>query len=66
MRRKAEQKNIVDINRKMNGEKVRKIRAEAARLKQKAARKEINTYKSASFQIVTIDFYYFCFKKKWF
>ena len=54
MRRKAVQKKIVDINKKMKDEKVKKIKAEVERLKQKAKRKELNTFKSASFQLVII------------
>ena len=52
MRRKTEQKKMVEINRKMKETKAKRIRGEAERLKEKAKRKEINTYKSASFQIV--------------
>lgn len=58
MGRKENMKKMVEINRKMNDEKKRKVKTEAERLKQRAAQKEINTYKSASFQIVLylIDF----------
>jgi len=52
MQRKKEQNRMVEINRKMREEKGRKLKAEDERLKKKAARKELNTFKSASFQIV--------------
>lgn len=52
MEKKAKSQKIVEINKKMREEKVRKIKAEAERLKNKAKLKELNTFKSASFQIV--------------
>lgn len=56
MRRKSEQKKMVEINKKMKETKAKRVRGEAERLKEKAKRKELNTYKSASFQIVILFF----------
>lgn len=61
MRRKAEIKKVVDLNRKIKEEKVKKIRAETERLKNKAKLKELNTFKSSTFQIVI--FLFVCEKK---
>lgn len=60
MRRKAEIKKVVDLNRKIKEDKIKKIKAETERLKNKAKLKELNTFKSSTFQIVILfDFFHF-------